>query len=79
MFITQVEFRAFDRDHKEMFVTEAPMMEKALYTKIRRDFSNTALLQRVVRFEFVQLKEMQEDKYDMYGKRITEDLKEGAN
>lgn len=76
MFITQVHFRAFDRDQAEFFITDTPLMEKALLSRIKRNYVDTALLQKVIRYEAVELKEIQEDKYDMYGKRITPDLNE---
>lgn len=78
MFITQVEFRVFDKDSAEFFVTQDPIMEKALIHRLHRNYSNTAILQRVVTYEAVELKEIQEDKYDMHGKRITPDINKEA-
>ena len=74
MFITKLEFRAFDRDHKDFWVSEAPLMEKAIKDRLKRTVADTSLLQKVVRYEAVELKKIQEDTYDMHGKRVTPDI-----
>ena len=73
MFITRIEFRALDRDNVEIWVTESPIMERAIKEKLRRTIASTAYLQKVVRYEAVELKKIQEDNYED-GKRITEDI-----
>jgi hypothetical protein len=73
MFITRIEFRALDRDNVEIWVTESPIMERAIKEKLRRTIANTSYLQKVVRYEAVELKKIQEDNYED-GKRITADI-----
>jgi len=73
VFITRIEFRALDRDNVEIWVTESPIMERAIKERLRRTIANTAYLQKVVRYEAVELKKIQEDNYED-GKRITEDI-----
>ena len=74
MYITRVHFRAFDREHAEFYITDKPMMEKAIKDKLKRTIADTSLLKKVIRYEAVDLKTIQEDEYDMYGKRITPDI-----
>ena len=73
MWLTRIEFRALDRDNVEIWVTESPIMERAIKEKLRRTIASTAYLQKVVRYEAVELKKIQEDNYED-GKRITEDI-----
>ena len=73
MWLTRIEFRALDRDNVEIWVTESPIMERAIKERLRRTIANTAYLQKVVRYEAVELKKIQEDNYED-GKRITEDI-----
>ena len=76
MFITRIEFRALDRDNVEIWVTESPIMERAIKEKLRRTIASTSYLQKVVRYEAVALKQLQVDEYDVYGKRITPNLEQ---
>ena len=73
MHITQIHFRAFDRDNVEMFITTEPIMEHGVRSRIRT-ICPTALPQKVIRYEAVELKTIHEDLYDTHGKRITPDL-----
>lgn len=65
MFITQVIFKAYDKDHVEFYLSEEPLSEESLRGKIKGIIS-TARLQKVIRYSGELISE---ELYDIHGKR----------